>query len=134
MAPVIIFVDALTLIPMGIALFVPMKAMTSYIFVLVSCAVMMSLATMFSVQMMSCLQMIIPKELLGKIIAGAMCISMCVTPIGQAIYGILFEILSNHLHIIFFGATILTCVIAFLSNSSFKKVDQIVENRRTTLN
>ena len=49
----LLFYDALTLIPIGIAMLCPIPAMVAYIVIMVSCFVMMFLATLFSIQLMS---------------------------------------------------------------------------------
>lgn len=104
--------DALTLIPIGCALLLPMPAMVSYIIIMVSCFVMMFLATLFSIQIMSCLQMMVPGSLIGKIISCAMCIGMCATPIGQALYGGLFQVFGKQVFAIFFVVAVLTILLA----------------------
>ncbi len=65
----------------------PVPAMVSFGIIMVSCFAMMFLATVFSIQIMLYLQMIILGNLIGKVISCVMCIGMCATPIGQAIYG-----------------------------------------------
>ena len=122
-----IFIDTLTFIPIGIVLMIPMKAMIAYIVIVVSCLFMMIFATLVSVQMMSYLQLITPDHLLGKIIAGVMCISMCATPLGQAMYGLLFEIMKGHLHIVIFAGATITAIIALASKGVFAKLDEHIK-------
>lgn len=116
-----------TLIPIGFAIAVPMNAMIAYVIIMISCFIMMVFASLFSVQMMAYLQIIIPNEYLGKVISCAMCIGMCASPLGQAIYGSLFQLLKNHMSVIFFAVTIITCLIALLSKKSFKQMSVILE-------
>ncbi len=118
---------ALTLVPIGIAIAIPMSPMIAYILILISCFIMMLFASLFSVQMMAYLQMIVPGEFLGKVISCAMCIGMCASPLGQALYGSLFQVLKNHMAIIFFVVTIITCLIALLSKNLFKRMSVILE-------
>ena len=115
--------DALTLIPIGIAIMLPLPVMVSYGIIMVSCFVMMFLATLFSIQIMSYLQMIVPGSLIGKVISCAMCIGMCASPIGQAIYGSLFEIMGDKVFTVFFVATVLTVLIALGLKRAFKKLE-----------
>ena len=49
----ILFYDALTLIPIGLTMLLPMSAMTAYLIIMACCFVMMLLATLFSIQLMS---------------------------------------------------------------------------------
>lgn len=123
----ILFFDGLTLIPIGIALAVPMSAMLSYVIIMASCFVMMFLATLFSIQIMSYLQIIVPESLIGKVISCAMCIGMCATPIGQAIYGGLFEIMQSNIFLVFFIAAVLTSILAFVMKQAFEKLDMLLQ-------
>lgn len=122
----LLFYDALTLIPIGLAMLIPMPAMVAYIVIMVSCFVMMFLATLFSIQLMSYLQMIVPEDLMGKVISCATCIGMCASPIGQAIYGGLFEGMRNCIYFVFFAASILTVFLAFGLKKSFVELEKIV--------
>lgn len=119
----LLFYDALTLIPIGIAIMLPMPVMVSCGIIMVSCFVMMLLATLFSIQIMSYLQMIVPGRLIGKVISCAMCIGMCASPIGQAIYGSLFEIMGDKVFSLFFVAAILTVFLALGLRGAFKKLE-----------
>lgn len=125
----LLFYDALTLIPIGIALLFPMSAMVAYIVILVSCFVMLFLATLFSIQLMSYLQIIVPSDLIGKVISCAMCIGMCASPIGQAIYGALFEGMRNCIYLVFFAATVLTVLLAFGLKKSFVELEQLMDGK-----
>ncbi len=118
--------DALTLVPIGIALAMPMPAMTAYVIVVISCLLMMVLAALFSIQMMSYLQMIVPGHIIGKVISAAMCIGMCASPLGQAIYGGLFEALLGEVYVIFIIAALATCGVAWLSRKCFKDLEEIM--------
>ena len=125
----LLFFDALTLIPIGVALLLPIPAMVAYVVILASCFVMMFLATLFSIQLMSYLQIIVPSELIGKVISCAMCIGMCASPIGQAIYGALFEGMKNGIYLVFYAAAALTVLLAFGLKKSFVELEQIVDGR-----
>ena len=105
---------------------IPMPAMVAYIVIMVSCFVMMFLATLFSIRLMSYLQMIVPADLMGKVISCATCIGMCASPIGQAIYGGLFEGMRNCIYFVFFAASILTVFLAFGLKKSFVELEKIV--------
>ena len=122
----LLFYDALTLIPIGLALMLPVPPIVSYGIIMVSCFVMMFLATLFSIQIMSFLQMIVPGNLIGKVISCAMCIGMCATPIGQAIYGSLFEILKEKVFCLFFMVTALTVLLAFAMKKPFGRLAGLI--------
>ena len=121
----LLFYAALTLIPIGAATLLPISAMLSYIIIMVSCFVMMFLATLFSIQLMSYLQIIVPADMIGKVISCAMCIGMCASPIGQAIYGGLFEGMQGHIYVIFFAAAVLTVALAFGLKKAYEELEKL---------
>ena len=86
-----------------------------------------SACSFFSIQLMSCLQILTPNELLGKVIYCAMCIVMCATPLGQAIYGIAFQHFSKIPQIIFLIAMIFTIIIGLGTTRIFRDVDKLTK-------
>ena len=123
----LLFYDALSLIPIGLALMFPVPAIVYYGIIMVSCFVMMFLATLFSIQIMSYLQMIVPGNLIGKVISCAMCIGMCATPVGQAIYGSLFEILKGKAFGLFFIVTVIVVLLALAMKKPFAGLAELIE-------
>ena len=121
----LLFYDALTVIPIGRAIMMPMPAEISYAIILVSYFAMMLLATLFSIQIMSYLQMIVPENLIGKVISCAMCIGMCATPVGQAIYGGLFEVLKESVFVLFFVAALLNVILALAMKNAFGRLEEL---------
>lgn len=71
----------------------------------------------FSVQMMAYVQTVTPVHLIGKVMSLLMCLVMCAHPLGQSIYGALFEKLSNQLYLIFF-----CCIINMYRNCNNSKI------------
>lgn len=118
--------DALTLIPIGIAIMVTMQTMISYIIILISCFFMALLSTLFSIQIMSYLQMIVPVDLIGKVISCAMCIGMCASPIGQAMYGGLFEVFGERVFALFFAAALLIVILAVSMKRAFIRLEKLL--------
>ena len=60
------------------------------------CFVAMGVSTLFVVQIYTVVQMQTPPELVGKIMATLVSVAMCGQPIGQMIYGILFDVFSEN--------------------------------------
>ncbi len=118
--------DALTLVPIGFAIMFPIPQLLAYGIILVSCFGMMFLATLFSIQIMSCLQTMVPTNLVGKVISCALCIGMCASPIGQAIYGGLFEVLKEKVFVLFFVAAVLTMLLSLAMKKAFRKLEELV--------
>lgn len=65
----------------------------SYGVILALSAVLMALASLFSVVMISFVQSRTPEHLVGKVVSCVMALSMCASPLGQIIYGVLFQCL-----------------------------------------
>ena len=63
----------------------------NFIMITICCFGVMLFSTVFSVQMISFVQTATPRNLIGKVIAVIMTVAMCAQPLGNALYGILFE-------------------------------------------
>lgn len=72
-------------------------------------------STIFSIQMLAVVQTQTPGNLVGKVVACIMTLIMCAQPMGQLIYGVLFEKLSQHISIIMISSGIISFLIALYS-------------------
>lgn len=88
---------------------------------------MMTISATMSIQMMSYLQILSPVHMLGKIISCAMCICMCATPLGQAVYGILLDQFQNQIFIIFLSVFVISSIIAIYNRKVFEEVGCLIE-------
>lgn len=88
----LIIACAVCVFPMGAALILFASGIVNYIVITVCCFIIMIFSTIFTVQMMSFVQTETPSGLIGKVIAVILTVSMCAQPLGNALYGILFEI------------------------------------------
>lgn len=79
----------------------------------------MALATVFSVQMMAAVQLETPPQLVGKVIALMIALSMCAQPLGQAVYGALFEQFPAGGGAILLAAALLSAGLSLLSRRIF---------------
>ncbi|WP_297638835.1 MFS transporter [uncultured Clostridium sp.] len=122
--------NVLALIPMGLTLAFKMSTGVSYVIVTVCCFIIMVVSTIFSIQMLTFIQGETPGHLIGKVISFCLAIGMCAQPIGQVLYGYLFEVLKNNVSWIIFGAAIAGGVITIISKKSFGKLnsEEIEEN------
>ena len=122
----LIFWCTATLLPMGLALMLPIGSMTAYLVIAGFCVVMMILSTLLSVEMITYVQKITPATLTGKVMALLMCLVMCGNPIGQAIYGVLFECLSARVDWIYFGAFAVCLGLCVVSHAVFRQLSDKV--------
>ena len=59
-----------------------------------------------------------------------MCIGMCATPIGQAIYGGLFEVLKEKVSGLFFIVTVIVVLLAFAMKKPFARLAELFAERK----
>ncbi|MCI8416335.1 MAG: MFS transporter [Lachnospiraceae bacterium] len=88
----LIIACAMCVFPMGATLALVSSGMINYLVITACCFFIMVFSTIFTVQMMSFIQKETPPNLIGKVIAVILTVSMCVQPLGNALYGIFFEI------------------------------------------
>lgn len=117
----LIVICVLFVFPMGASLILFSSGIINYIIMTVCCFVIMLFSTVFTVQMMSFVQAETPRHMIGKVIAVILTVAMCAQPLGNALYGVLFEICEGFEFavIIFSGAASL--IIAVKSARVFSK-------------
>lgn len=121
---VLLFLSSILVGVMAIPMLLEMTNMVSYVVITTACFAIMALATMFSVQMIAAVQIETPPELVGKVIALMMSISMCAQPIGQAVYGVVFDAFENVTGMILLCVAILSALISLVSKKVFKGMDK----------
>ena len=82
---------ALCIFPIGITLLLSDSGILNYLVLTICCFFIMVCSTIFMVQMMTFIQTETPPHLTGKVISLILTVSMCSQPLGNAMYGILFE-------------------------------------------
>lgn len=111
---------AISVFPIGVALILFSSGMINYIVITICCFVIMICSTIFVVQMMSFIQKETPQNLIGKVIAVILTVSMCAQPIGNAMYGVLFEICKGFEYtVVLFSGTV-SLLIAIGTRNIFK--------------
>lgn len=78
--------------PMGLAPVLFSSGLVNYGILTACCFGIMLFSTIFSIQMMAFVQAETPQTLIGKVIGVILTLCMCAQPLGNALYGILFEI------------------------------------------
>lgn len=119
--PVFIIAAALSLILAGVGVQLKQTAMLSYGLLVLGCAMMLVLVTVFTIQIMSFIQNITPCHMIGKVVSCVICICMCTNPIGQFVYGIIFERLHSFLYLPFYAAAGSMMCITLCCKSIFQK-------------
>ena len=83
----------------------------------------MVLSTIFTIQMLSFVQSVTPQDLTGKVMAVILAGSMCSQPLGNALYGIFFEICKGYEFAVILFAGVTSLIVAISSKNIFKKYD-----------
>ena len=120
-APVFLFVAAVALLPIAVVLGAPLDPLVAYGVLVASLFVCMACATMFSIQGISFIQLETPAHLVGKVIALAMSLANCAQPVGQLVYGGLFDALRGNLVPVALGTVAAALVIAALTSRVLKR-------------
>lgn len=98
----------LLLVPMGIVLMLGGSPYLSYIVMAAAGLFIMALASVYSIQMMSYIQIAVPQKMVGKVISWVIALSTCAQPVGQVVYGFLFEKLESGAWGIFYVAAVIS--------------------------
>lgn len=112
---------AVCVFPMGAALLFFSSGMVNYVVMTACCFAIMIFSTVFTVQMMSFVQTETPQNLIGKVIAVILTVSMCAQPLGNALYGALFEICKGFEFAVILFAGMVSLGIAVCTKSIFER-------------
>lgn len=120
-----LWASALTFIPVGLIMILQVKGMLAFSVLVVSGFIMMTISTVINIELITYIQMVTPSTIIGKVMSLIMCLCMCATPLGQLIYGFLFEKFIGYIGLIFILAAIIGSVLAFCCGKVVGKVEEI---------
>ena len=120
----LVIVCAACMFPVGAALILSSSGMINYIVLTLCCFLGMVCSTLFSVQMMSFIQAETPQDLIGKVIAVIFTIAMCAQPLGNALYGVLFELCKGAEYIVVLFSGVVSLAIAVRTGKVFKELSE----------
>lgn len=128
-SPFLLIGCAFSIILGGIALQIFSSPMAIYITMVAGFGLLMVFSTLFQIQLMSYFQIVTPRHLIGKIISCVICVCMCTNPVGQFIYGIVFEHIGNNVYLPFYIAALVVIGISILTHGIFCEVDGLVRKQ-----
>ena len=111
---------AASVFPMGASLAFSSSGMINYVVITVCCFSVMVFSTIFTVQMMSFLQTETPQNLIGKVIAVIFTVAMCAQTLGNALYGVLFEICRGMEYVVVLFSGAASLILAVSTRNVFK--------------
>ena len=118
-----LIIGSLMALLMGIALLNIVPPIIGYIIITAASFGTMCASTMFTVTLFTAVQQQTPPLLLGKIMAVIIAVSSCSQPLGQAVYGVLFDVLSEMPYAVMTGAAVISFVVALYSKKIFARLE-----------
>lgn len=106
--------------PMGAALKLLSSGVANYAIITFCGFGVLFFSTIFTVRMMSFVQAETPQNLIGKVIALILTVAMCAQPLGNALYGVLFEVCKGAEYAVVLFSGVVSLVIAVRAGKIFK--------------
>ena len=80
--------------------------------------------SIFSIFTVSFIQKKTPNDMIGKIMAYTSMITLCMQPIGQMLYGFLFDIFYHTIFVVLIGTGLIVCVMAYYAKRFFINLEK----------
>ena len=112
------------IIPAGIVFILPVNAMIKYGVTVVSFCGMQAVISIFSIFAVSLIQQRTPNHLIGKVMAYTSTVTLCVQPIGQIVYGFLFDRFYSAVYFVLIPTGIIVCIVGLSAMSFFKNMEK----------
>lgn len=112
------------IIPVGIVFLLPVNAILKYVVTIISFCGMQVVISIFSIFVVSIIQQRTPNHLIGKVMAYTSAITLCVQPIGQIVYGFLFDRFSSTVYLVLIPTGIIVCIVGLSVTGFFRKMEK----------
>lgn len=113
----------LSLFPIGFSFLLPVGRMARYGVLLFFFCVCQLGVCIFSTYAITLIQQRTPKQLMGKVMSCVFTLSMCAQPVGQMVYGALFDCFSDRVYWVLIPTGVLICLIAVASRGFLKRME-----------
>ena len=113
----------LSLFPIGLSFLLPVGRMARYGVLLFFFCVCQLGVCIFSTYAITLIQQRTPKQLMGKVMSCVFTLSMCAQPVGQMVYGALFDCFSDSVYWVLIPTGMLICLIAVVSRGFLKRME-----------
>lgn len=107
------------LLPSGAVFLLPAPSFAKYLVLVLAFCAGQAACNMFSIFALSAIQERTPSHLTGKVMSCVFTVSMCAQPLGQIVYGYLFDTFSENVSLVLLPTGIIICVIGWLSAGFF---------------
>ena len=112
------------IIPAGIIFLLPVNAIIKYGVTVVSFCGMQAVISIFSIFAVSLIQQRTPNHLIGKVMAYTSTVTLCIQPIGQIVYGFLFDRFYSAVYFVLIPTGIIVCIVGLSAMSFFKNMER----------
>ena len=112
------------MLPGGAVFLVPTGAVVKYAVQVAAFCGMQIAISIFSIFAVSLIQQRTPNHLIGKVMAYTSTITLCVQPIGQMVYGFLFDSFSDAIYLCFIPTGIIVCAVGLSAMGFFKNMEK----------
>ena len=110
------------IIPAGIIFLFPFGMIIRYVVIVAAFCGMQAAISVFSIFAVSMIQQSTPDELIGKIMAYTSAVTLCAQPVGQMVYGFLFDRFQGSVYLVLIPSGIVVCIIGLLAAGFLKKL------------
>lgn len=114
----------LCLLPCGLIFLLPAGNMTRYAVLLAMFCICQLGCSFFSTFAVSIIQKRTPEQLMGKIMSYVFTLSMCAQPLGQLIYGALFDRFSDQVYWVLIPSGLIVCAVGLCSAGFFGRLQR----------
>ena len=113
----------LSLFPIGLSFLLPVGRMARYGVLLFFFCVCQLGVCIFSTYAITLIQQRTPEQLMGKVMSCVFTLSMCAQPVGQVVYGALFDCFFDSVYWVLIPTGMLICLIALASQGFLKRME-----------
>ncbi len=116
------------LIPCGLAFLLPADTFTRYLILLIMFCACQFGCSLFSTYAISLIQERTPDHLMGKVMSYVFTLSMCAQPVGQIVYGALFDQFAGSVYWVLIPSGLIVFLIGLASTGFFAKFEKPESN------
>ena len=121
---VLLAILGIFIIPAGIVFLLPVNAIIKYGVTIVSFCGMQAVISIFSIFAVSLIQQRTPNHLIGKVMAYTSTVTLCVQPIGQIVYGFLFDRFHSEVYFVLIPTGIIVCIVGLSAMRFFRNMEK----------
>ena len=117
-----LFIACIGILPIALGSFLVEVPLVGYGLILIGEIACILFATIFNVFAQTFVQKNTPNELMGKIMALVMAIVTCAYPLGQAMYGVLFDTLQNAVWLVILIGMVFSLMVSVVAKSNLRNL------------